>query len=231
MKSPLNRLCTVALAMHTALTWAADPPRKPTRTPTYPPLKIVPLVPPEVIRANLEEAARAPMVSQDLPATPGTTQGPANPGSAAGIATVTLGGDNAPRAAAPPTPPALAIVAAPVPAEGSSNPVELAAAQVYYGGYQCDQGQTVVVRVAAAEPHHVELSHLRNTWVMKPVLSSTGAIRLEDVRGEMLMIQLGAKSMLLNTQTGKRVLDNCKSGHQHAHQASTDASVALGIGR
>lgn len=226
MKHLSSQLFVLGLAMHMGWAVAAEAPaRKPVRAPTYPPLKIVPLVPPEVVKANLEEAARAPMVSQDLPATPGTTLAPANPGSAAGIATVTLGGDSAPAA------PTLAIVAAPTPAEGSNNPVELASAQVYYGGYQCDQGQTVVVRVADGEPHHVELSHQRKTWVMKPVLSSTGAIRLEDVRGEMLMIQLGAKSMLLNTQSGKRVLDNCKSGHQQAHQATADPSVALGIGR
>ena len=36
---------------------------------------------------------------------------------------------------------------------------------------------------------------------MKPVLSSTGAIRLEDVRGETLMVQIASKSMLLNVKT------------------------------
>ena len=50
---------------------------------------------------------------------------------------------------------------------------------------------------------------------MKPVLSSTGAIRLEDVRGETLMVQIAAKSMLLNVKTGHRIVDDCISPKQH----------------
>ena len=37
---------------------------------------------------------------------------------------------------------------------------------------------------------------------MKPVLSSTGALRLEDVKGRVLMLQIANKSMLMDTQAG-----------------------------
>jgi hypothetical protein len=47
------------------------------------------------------------------------------------------------------------------------------------------------------------------TWTMKPVLSHTGALRLEDVKGRMLMLQIANKSMLMDTQIGQRVVDNC----------------------
>jgi hypothetical protein len=44
---------------------------------------------------------------------------------------------------------------------------------------------------------------------MKPVLSSTGAVRLEDVKGTTLMVQIASKSMLLNVKTGTRLVDEC----------------------
>ena len=46
------------------------------------------------------------------------------------------------------------------------------------------------------------------------MLSSTGAIRLEDVRGETLMVQIASKSMLLNTMTARRIVDECISPKQ-----------------
>jgi hypothetical protein len=58
------------------------------------------------------------------------------------------------------------------------------------------------------------VKHLKSVYVMKPVLSSTGAIRLEDVRGETLMVQIAAKSMLLNVKTGHRIVDACVSPKQ-----------------
>ena len=51
-------------------------------------------------------------------------------------------------------------------------------------------------------------------YLMKPVLSSTGAIRLEGVKGDMLMVQIASKSMLMNVKTGQRVVDDCISPRQ-----------------
>ncbi|HZT56858.1 MAG TPA: hypothetical protein VFA35_11565, partial [Burkholderiaceae bacterium] len=48
----------------------------------------------------------------------------------------------------------------------------------------------------------------------KPVLSSTGAIRLEDLRGDTLMVQIASKSMLLNVRTAQRIVDDCVSPKQ-----------------
>jgi hypothetical protein len=45
---------------------------------------------------------------------------------------------------------------------------------------------------------------------MKPVSSNTGAVRLEDIRGKVLLVQIPFKSMLLNTQTGQRIVDSCQ---------------------
>ena len=60
---------------------------------------------------------------------------------------------------------------------------------------------------------------------MKPVLSSTGAVRLEDVRGESLMVQIAAKSMLLNTKTGQRIVDACIRPKQKELMAAAKSEV------
>jgi hypothetical protein len=49
---------------------------------------------------------------------------------------------------------------------------------------------------------------------MKPVASATGAVRLEDTKGSTLLVQIPYKSMLLNTRTGQRIVDSCKSEEQ-----------------
>ena len=55
-------------------------------------------------------------------------------------------------------------------------------------------------------------------WVrdrlMRPVLSTTGAVRLEDVKGETLMVQIATKSMLLNVKTARRIVDECVSARR-----------------
>jgi hypothetical protein len=51
---------------------------------------------------------------------------------------------------------------------------------------------------------------------MKPVMSSTGALRLEDVKGRMLMIQIANKSMVMDTKIGQRLVDGCVHEKQRA---------------
>ena len=60
-------------------------------------------------------------------------------------------------------------------------------------------------------------------WVMKQVLSSTGAMRLEDVKGRMLMIQIANKSMVMDTQIGQRLVDGCVHEKQRAFIATQDS--------
>jgi hypothetical protein len=61
----------------------------------------------------------------------------------------------------------------------------------------------------------------KDVWVMKPVASATGAVRLEDTRGRVLLVQIPFKSLLLNTQTGQRIVDACQ--HDHQKDAETQA--------
>lgn len=106
--------------------------------------------------------------------------------------------------------------AAKAPAEPpAASPDQLAAAErVYYGTYQCEFGKTAEVATLAKYPGYAEVKSGKQTWLMKPVASSTGAIRLEDLKGQFLVIQIANKSMLFDSKSGQRVLDGCMNAAQ-----------------
>jgi hypothetical protein len=101
-----------------------------------------------------------------------------------------------------------------------------AAEMVYYGAYDCEFQQTVTITQSPKHSAYVDVKHSKGTWLMKPVLSSTGAIRLEDVRGETLMVQIASKSMLLNVKTAQRIVDDCISPKQRELIAEAKAAKA-----
>jgi hypothetical protein len=117
--------------------------------------------------------------------------------------------------------------AKPAPAAVSAEPAaastaQLAAAErVFYGTYTCEFDKTVQVSTLPKFPGYAELRFGKSVYVMKPVESATGAIRLEDVKGETLVVQIAAKSMLLNVKTGQRILDGCISEKQGKVAAAT----------
>lgn len=124
---------------------------------------------------------------------------------------------------APAKKPAPAKVAKKAPAAKAAEPAPLAAAtpeqieaaeRVYYGLYDCEFKQTIDITASPSHPSYVDVKHGKAAYLMKPVLSSTGAIRLEDVRGEALMVQIASKSMLLNVKTAQRIVDDCVSPKQ-----------------
>jgi hypothetical protein len=64
---------------------------------------------------------------------------------------------------------------------------------------------------------------------MKPVLSSTGALRLEDVKGRMLMIQIANKSMVMDTQIGQRLVDGCMHEKQREFARTMESQPKEGV--
>ncbi len=111
----------------------------------------------------------------------------------------------------------------PVIADADPSQIE-AVGKVYTGSSDCEFDQKIVVEPSQKHVGYVELQHGKKSWLMRPVVSSTGAVRLEDVRAEALLIQIGSKTMLLNQKTGQRIVDECR----HTMQRSPDASVAGG---
>ena len=108
-----------------------------------------------------------------------------------------------------------------------AQPDQVKAAElVFYGPYECEFNQTVDIAQSQKYSGYVDVKHGGKGWLMKPVLSSTGAIRLEDVRGETLMVQIASKSMLLNVKTAHRIVDDCVSPKQRELMAEAKAAKA-----
>lgn len=81
--------------------------------------------------------------------------------------------------------------------------------RVHFGLYACEFGKSLTVALDTRHTGYATLTLGKQTWTMKPVASSTGAIRLEDVKGQTLLLQILTKSMLLDVKTGHRLVDGC----------------------
>jgi hypothetical protein len=97
------------------------------------------------------------------------------------------------------------------------NENQLAIAKtVHTGEIACELGQKVSVKPMKREGFFF-VSRGVNKFVMHPVESRTGALRLEDPARGALWLQLANKSMLMNQKEGKRLADECQSPDQLAY--------------
>jgi len=121
-------------------------------------------------------------------------------------------------AAVPPPEPEVMVAAA--------DELQLAAAkEVLLGESGCEFNQKIQVDPSTVHPGYVDVSFNKKKYTMKPVMSPTGALRLEDVRSEALMIQIASKSMVMNQKTGQRLVDNCV--HPHQSTVAADSQVLM----
>ena len=93
-------------------------------------------------------------------------------------------------------------------------------------GAHCEFKQVVDIEKHTKVPGYITVAWQKQHITMKPVLSSTGALRLEDVTGRTLMIQIANKSMLLDTKLGQRLLDDCVHPEQARLMAEARAAAA-----
>jgi hypothetical protein len=96
-----------------------------------------------------------------------------------------------------------------------------AAAQAHYGAYACEFGQTLEVVPTPDHPGYADVLFAKRRYTTRPVLSATGALRLEDVGARALLVQIPFKSMLMDTVEGHRLVDGCV----HEAQAQARASA------
>lgn len=87
------------------------------------------------------------------------------------------------------------------------------ARQVHVGEIKCELGASVKVTPARRAGLFV-VSTKGFRFLMHPVASRTGAIRLEDGRRGAMWLQLGNKSMLMSQKLGQRLADECQSPQQ-----------------
>lgn len=175
-------------------------------------------------------APQAAQAALPAPAKPSTskasTTSAANPGKAATAA------DKA-RAAA-----RKATVAAGAAAAAAATTLALASDEqrhayslAHLGEYQCEFKRMIRVLAHPRQEGYVDLHFDKQVVTARPVLSSTGAVRLEDVKGRYLMVQIAFKSMLMDTKLGQRVADEClHDAHHDARRAAAEAPPAEGLG-
>ncbi len=95
------------------------------------------------------------------------------------------------------------------------GPEELAVAErVHTGHIACELGASVNVTPDPKAPGRFHISGKGFAYHMTPVVSSTGAVRLEDTQRGAVWLQIANKSMLMNQKLGQRLADECMSPAQ-----------------
>lgn len=102
-----------------------------------------------------------------------------------------------------------------------------AAERTHFGDYECEFGQTIHVSLDPTAAGYVEVKLLKKLFTMKPVLSSTGALRLEDVRGQTMLLQIANKSMLMDVKAGRRLVDDCVHAVQREFNSHPPVTVPM----
>jgi hypothetical protein len=88
------------------------------------------------------------------------------------------------------------------------------AKKVLTGTINCELGAVVTMTNDERSPGRFFLEIAKQRFVMLPVVTSTGAVRLEDEASGAVWLQLGNKSMLMNQKEGTRLADDCMNPDQ-----------------
>ena len=103
------------------------------------------------------------------------------------------------------------------PQEPPLAPQEMNIAErVHVGHLPCELGASVSMTADANAPGYFNLQGKGYKYRMRPVATSTGAIRLEDEKAGAVWLQLANKSMLMDQKNGRRLADECAHPDQVA---------------
>ena len=86
--------------------------------------------------------------------------------------------------------------------------------KVLVGKINCELGVVVMMTNDEHSPGRFFLDMGTKRYVLLPVVTSTGAVRLEEESSGAVWLQLGNKSMLMNQKEGKRLADDCMNPDQ-----------------
>jgi hypothetical protein len=96
-------------------------------------------------------------------------------------------------------------------------PQEMSIAErVHVGHLPCELGASVQMTADTNTPGYFNLQGKGYKYRMKPVTTTTGAIRLEDEKAGAVWLQLANKSMLMDQKNGRRLADECAHPDQVA---------------
>lgn len=93
-------------------------------------------------------------------------------------------------------------------------------ARVLTGKADCEYNQAVDVDPVAGQPGMFKVRFKGQSYLMVPEETSTGAVKLFDKQTGVVWLQIPAKSMLLNSRVGQRLVDRCTLAEQRAAAAA-----------
>lgn len=115
-------------------------------------------------------------------------------------------------------------------AETALTPQELEIAQqIEVGVVACELGVSVSVKVDPRKPGYFDIQSKKFKFRMVPVVTSTGALRLQDERAGAVWLQLANKSMLMSQKVGARLADACMSPNQLAVTRAMEKDPPLSL--
>ena len=85
---------------------------------------------------------------------------------------------------------------------------------MHTGRIACELGAHVNVAADQQNPGHFQVDGKGFKYLMVPVATSTGTVRLEDKQAGAVWLQIANKSMLMNQKLGQRLADECMSPEQ-----------------
>ncbi len=88
------------------------------------------------------------------------------------------------------------------------SPKPTPTASLLTGNFYCELGNRV--DLASDSNGDVKLTWKGRVYSMTAVSTTTGAVRLEDQASGLVWIQIPAKSMLLNSQLGRQLANECR---------------------
>ena len=95
--------------------------------------------------------------------------------------------------------------------------------QVHTGRQACEAGVGVTLTPDSKSAGYFNVNLKNRSYHMFPVVTTTGAIRLEDKKEGAVWLQMSNKSMMMNHKLGARLADDCINDAQ--------AAVALAMKR
>lgn len=87
---------------------------------------------------------------------------------------------------------------------------------VYVGQQTCESGVSVTLTADPASAGYFHVTVKNRTYHMFPVVTSSGALRLEDKKEGAIWLQMSNKSMMMNHKLGSRLADDCINTAQAA---------------
>jgi hypothetical protein len=110
------------------------------------------------------------------------------------------------------------------------TPEQLSIAQIVHTGrIQCGEGLSLTVTADSKVNGAFDVQFGKSKYDVVPMPTKTGAVRLEDPKTGIVLMQLANKSMLFNEKQGKRLADDCISPAQKAVADAMKANPSAGV--